>query len=553
MEPKYKTIFATQIRPIEPTEETRNEAKASLSRLRNLLPDNIDPADEPAILFVAGNLAVAGMVNLNDDGVDIETGITIAKKFIWQQINIEHNRDNKVGFVIHAGFSELGTDRILTEDEVRAANKPFNIAVVIALWRVGKGHELCQYIEEASTPTHPDFNALSLSFEVGFDEYRVVALPKGSPYIADANIVVKPEEAAFGRFDAALRANKGSGLSPDDANLRVFRIIDSGVLPLGGGIVTVPAAAVKGLVAIVEKPAVQVEETTQASEEKLKRLAEEKAAQDMALALEEAKNTACAFFARVEEKITSFLNPSQTRVSPTTPIHSSHMKPSDLKAIFASISKAKPEEIAQLVASADPVLDAIIKKSEEIEAARKLAESHASEIEAAKTAALASAATLSTEIAALRAELKTIKDAQASAAAEESFQNRMKVIEAEFDLNDEERGFVAEEIKDVTDEVFAKKVDKFKKMMNDKRKGVKKAKEDESKAAKDELIAKLLAKNVKASYSNEGLVIDEVIAAALATETSTAAGSIVKVENSGDLKDLATKALAGLSFGQSKK
>lgn len=322
-----------------------------------------------------------------------------------------------------------------------------------------------------------------------------------------------------------------------------------------------PAAAVKGLVAITEKPVTIIpateEDMAALAGEEAKRLAEEKAAQDIALALEQARNTACAFFARFEEKITSFLNAPQTRVSPPTPINSSHMKPSDLKAIFANISKAKPEEIAQLVASADPVLDAIIKKSEEMEAARKLAESHASEIEKAKNEAAAASALLTKEVEALRLELKSIKDTQASAAAEETFQNRMKLIEAEFDLDDAERGFVAEEIKDVTDEVFAKKVDKFKKMMNDKRKSVKKAKTDkdadDAKAAKDELIAKLLAKNVKASYSDAGLVIDEILASAAAAQTSTAAGSVVNTDNAGDIKALAQKAMAGLSFGNQQK
>lgn len=551
METKFKTVFAGQIRAIQPTEETRNEVKASLSRLRDLLPANINPEDEPALLFVAGNLAVAGLVNKNDDGYDIDTALATYKKFVWQQINLEHDRKHKVGFIVHAGLSEFGTDRIITEDEARASGKPFNVAVVMALWRVGEGSNLCEYIEEASTPTHPDFNALSLSFEMGFDGYYIAALPKDTPIIAQASMMVKPGESTYARFDESLRANKGSGLSPDDANQRIYRVINEGVIPLGGGIVTMPAAAVQGLVAIVKKPEpiVPQQDGVKAEEERI-----------IALALEEAQNTARMFFASLTEKIETLLKSPQSRVSLNTSINSPDMKHSDLQALkqlFATASKVtKMEEITTALAGVNPIIDAITAESERQEAARLVAEKQAAEVAAAKAQIEATNVQMTKDLEAVRKELAGIKQVAAAAAAEEAFNNRMADLESVFDLDDDTRAYFASEVKSCdTDEAYAAKKAGFLKVMKEKTKDAKKKKSDDdakvSQAAQAALIARLGEKGVTAKFADDG-TISELIASAIANPTSSAAGSIEQPVNTGDLKELAQKALKGITFGQKK-
>lgn len=552
MDPRYKTTFAAQIRAIDPDEITRNEAKASLSRLRDLLPANIDPADEPALLFVAGNLAVAGYVNLNDDGLDIETALQVYKKFERQQINVEHDRKAVVGYIVHAGLSELGTDRVITEDEARAAGKPFNIAVVMALWRA-VNKDLCAYIEEASSPTHPDFNALSLSFEVGFEDHYVAAIDRTSPVIADAKMVVKPGDTAFARYDTALRANKGDGHSPDDANLRVYRIISEGVVPLGGGIVTVPAAAVKGLVTISSKPVEAQVDAPAAQVEDPEIIRAQEEARVMALALEQARNTMLAFVNRIEEKLGALINHAQTRVSGFIPTNSSMNHINELKASLSAASKiTKPEDLSAVLAGFNPIIDAITAESEKQEAARKAAEAQAAEIAQAKAAVEAAQAQMLKDFEAVRAELATIKAAQAAAAAEEAFQNRMSLIEATFDFADDERALIVPDIKDLSDEAFAKKLEDMKKLFKEKTKEFKKKKKEEMEAAQAAILAKLSDKQVKASFGADGLVIEEVIASAAANITSTPAGTVTQPQNTGDVAELAKKALSTMSFGGKK-
>ncbi len=239
------------------------EAVASLDKLRTLLPRDIDPESHPTLLFAAGNLAVGGVANLNDDAMTLEDTIATYRQFEWQLVDVEHLRSDIKGFIVKAGLSELGTDRLITEDEARAAGKPVNVAIVVALWKVADP-DLCAFIQQMDAPASPDKDKLSFSFEVGFDDYDIVVLPKGASNLALASQVVSPDSPDFGKFDRLLRVNGGKGVLGKDS--RVARILMGNIIPLGAGIVTVPAAAVKGLTAITESPhatdtsAAQVEE-----------------------------------------------------------------------------------------------------------------------------------------------------------------------------------------------------------------------------------------------------------------------------------------------------
>lgn len=227
------------------------EIKASLDRLKGLLPEGINPEDHPTILYITGNLAVAGLLNMNDDGVSIIDGLRVYRGFEWQQINLEHNRGEVRGFVIKAGLSEFGTDRIITEDEARSANQPYNIAIVVALWKV-TDKDLVNFILQSAAPGSPTKDDLSFSFEVGFDDYSIVVVPKGSSNLNLVTQTIASSSPEFAKWDQVLRANRGSGNTKDGS--RVGRVLVGDILPLGGGIVTIPAAAVKGITPIIDDP-----------------------------------------------------------------------------------------------------------------------------------------------------------------------------------------------------------------------------------------------------------------------------------------------------------
>lgn len=537
METKYKTVFASvpgSVRVIESTPEIVKEAKASLSELKTLLPAGINPQEEPALLFVAGNLAVAGLINLNDDGIDCETGLEIYKKFEKQQINLEHDRKQVRGYIIHAGLSEFQTDRVITEDEARASGQPFNISVVMALWRT-VDRELCDFLMGASSPTNPDFKSLSLSWEIGFEGYRIIGLSivpgEQTVSIAHAKMVVEPDQDTFSRYDNKLRANGGDGLSPDDGNLRLYRITDEGVVPLGGGIVTMPAAFVKGVTTITEPANATVNPVAvEANQEEEKRLREERET------AARKKAELASLLLDLAEKTSASIISSQTRVSLNTPktIPNSPMKFENKQAVQTALDKATTlDELKQIAAGAINLTDVITQESERREQLRKEASEHSAKLEEAKQQAQAASLALQKDLDAVRQQLADIQQAQASAAAEQKFQERMSALSEVFDVDSDSSVFFAEEVKSCeTDDAFAKKMEKFKKLMPEKTKDFKKKKADDVKATIEKYEAALAKEGVKAKFDATTLDITEVIASAKANPVSPSIPNIVKPDES---------------------
>lgn len=274
-DPLYTTRFLATAHRYSPTSEEQNEARASLGTLKTLLPEGIDPEADIDIVYFVGDLAVPGLLNLNDDGVTLADGISVATGFERRQCNIEHNRKQIVGYILRAALSELGSNRILTPEEALAANKPCNIAIVVALWKVAN-RDLAEFILTSSAPGSPDKDALSLSFEIGFNDYDIVILPIGVDDLSKAVKIIKSPAGsvhdtgaaahsavkAFEQYSQLLRVNKGAGKLKTGE--RVGRILRGALIPLGAGVVTVPAAQVKGIEAITERPDTTWQDDTEA-------------------------------------------------------------------------------------------------------------------------------------------------------------------------------------------------------------------------------------------------------------------------------------------------
>lgn len=246
----YNARFTASASIYSPSVDEQHEVRASLDQMKELLPAGIDPEQDLDIVYIVGNLAVGGVVNLNDDAVTLDDMLSMYRRFERRQCNVEHNRANIVGYIVKAGLSELGTNRLITEDEARTAGRPFNIVTVAAVWKVAN-KDLCDYILQAGAPGSPDKDALSLSFEVGFNEYSVVIMPPDTTDLRDATMMVAPDSPDFDRYNRMLRINKGSG-KVGKTGQRVARVLQGSLAPLGQGIVTIPAAAVKGIAPILE-------------------------------------------------------------------------------------------------------------------------------------------------------------------------------------------------------------------------------------------------------------------------------------------------------------
>ena len=126
MDYKYTTTFESVLLACE-INESSLISKASLETLSPLLPKDIDYEGNVDLLGVAFNAAVVNKFNKNGDGMDTATAVKYTNNFIHKPTNIEHDKQKVVGHIASAGYSEFGSNKLLTEAEVGNIKNPFNI------------------------------------------------------------------------------------------------------------------------------------------------------------------------------------------------------------------------------------------------------------------------------------------------------------------------------------------------------------------------------------------------------------------------------------------
>jgi hypothetical protein len=237
----YTSSFASiQLKPIVTEEADKYLALASLEQVKSFIPTikegNCD------LLPVAFNACVVNRVNKNDDVISTETALASYKNFLYKQINLEHNRKNVVGVILSAGFSEFGTDKPLTEEDVKGSTKPFNITLGGVVWRIVNDN-LADFIEESNDPTSPYYLQISASWEVGFTDYKLAVIENGKKNLEDALIISDATEIS--KFKNLLKAYQGTGRV--DESKRIYRVPTNDFIPLGVGLTEKPAAEVQGI------------------------------------------------------------------------------------------------------------------------------------------------------------------------------------------------------------------------------------------------------------------------------------------------------------------
>jgi hypothetical protein len=241
---RYKSTFASSVTRISGEELDKYVSLAGLEQLKQLMPKDIDLGENPDLIGIVLNAAVAGRANLNDDAITIETGVKIASKFIRKYCNSNHTRTRVIGVIVNAGFSEFGNSKILTKEEAEKSKSPINISLAVILWKSVLNEDFIDLIEESANPTSVDYGRLSASWELFFNNYDI--------YVGDKNIseASRVEEKDKEKFDGILKCNGGSGKTSDGK--RVYRVIkadddEDWLIPAGIGLVETPAAEVKGL------------------------------------------------------------------------------------------------------------------------------------------------------------------------------------------------------------------------------------------------------------------------------------------------------------------
>ncbi len=405
-----------------------------LTELEALLPGQAEINDNPDLLFFSCNLAVANLINLNGHGVDTKTATSLAKYWKHRPVNIEHRRDNVVGYLLNSGYSSFPENKLLSDTEVEDTAEPFNICVGGLVWKAVDPW-FAMYMEESTDPDGYCFKDISTSWEIGFDEFHLVLDSKN---LTKAEIISDPDKIE--ELKDCLRQFGGSGFTKD--NREIYMLITGNVRPLGIGLVRNPAAPVSGIkiaeVKEEKKEQNKVEETLTSLDDSFAKSAESLAnsLSEAFQSLENVKN--------IEKIISQKPKIIVKRIKP--------MKFKDLDEFCDMYVEAstKNESIA-MSDMRDFIKEQILKKDDEWKAQVAEKEQKTVELQAAVDAAKENAK----ELEKVKAELAELQAKQVEAEVNRVFDVRMGELNEKYDLSAKVAQVIAKSIRGKSNEDYA--------------------------------------------------------------------------------------------------
>jgi hypothetical protein len=494
-EPKYTTSFSSTVRPLVDEEKDKYLAMASLIDVGEFIPE-VDTGKNVDLLPIAFNSFVANRVNKNDDVVDAATTLAMYKQFINKPINIEHNRDRVIGVILTAGFSEFGTDKVLTEDEVSNSDAPFNVTLGGVIWKV-VNRGIAEVIEDSADPTSEMYRKISASWELGFSDYNILVMNDGEKNIANSEIITDSEK--IGEMKAHLKGFGGEGKLENGK--RVYRKVIGDVVPLGIGLTQSPAADVQGLAVKVKE-----EEIINKQEEDIPK-----------------ENPASSPDNSEEKPENNISQPNKLDVTTVSANHEEHfMKIESIKDITdASLQELKATAVTDFI-------------EEELKKASEDYSKQKAEADEALKSATEATQTLKTEHEELKDKLEKAESSlaelekeKADREAEAVFTERMAKMDDEYVLTDADREVIASDIKEMEQEDFDKYAEKMNVLMSSKKRELVEKAQAEAKAA-EEAVQEEAKHEVKAETETTEEVVEEAVNQATETEAEVPAGAVTE-------------------------
>ena len=245
-QPKYLSSFAAHhVKCVVGEERDKFLSIASLENLRAFIP-NIDPKNID-LLPISFDAFVANNGNKNGDILDTNLSLGIYKTFIWKFMDVEHSRAKPCGVIITASLSEYGTNKPLTEDDVKGKDTPFCITLGGVLWRT-VSQDLCDLVESSNDPDSEHFMSIGASWELAFSSFHVVEMEQGEKNLSKGTIIKNPEQIKS--LEKYLKCFGGSGVKDGKS---YYRMPNENVIAMGIGLTEKPAADVKGIATKTEQ------------------------------------------------------------------------------------------------------------------------------------------------------------------------------------------------------------------------------------------------------------------------------------------------------------
>jgi len=487
------------------SDEDKYLAVASVDQLKEYLPKNVDLDVNRDLMGVAFDAFVVNRGNKNGHIISTDVALAMVENFINKPFNIEHNRKVVVGVCTGYGFSEFGSSKPLTLEEVKAMKDPFNVVLSGYVWKI-VNPDFASELVESSDPSSNKYLSVSASWELGFNEFNVA---KGNKNLADATIIEKEEEII--ELKDRLKVFGGNGYT-EDGDIVLLNLQGS-VLPLGIGFTNTPAAEVSGVVISYDKS--ETKEVVKAEENYVCAKCGYKGAK-----AETCPKCGCEEYEEMDENNdeektevdSSAIKINKKSVQEENKNVKNIMQLKNIDDITEdSMKEVAASEVREFISNriADLAKE-WQSKVEEKETAIKAAEDQIAELKTSLESLKADSDKVKEEFSKIQEDLKA-KEIEAN------FQRRMALLDEEFDLTDEDRGIIAEDLNAIeNDEQFEKWYKKFSTFAAAKKKSAKKfvpfKKEGEEKDDKE-------MKEEKASkpsevVASEEKTVEEVISSA---------------------------------------
>jgi hypothetical protein len=453
---KYKTEFTVANIKVSNISLNKNLSTASLENLIPLIPaGEVDFDQNIDLLGVAFNAAVVNRFNKNDDGINTETALKIVNLFKHKPTNIEHKKEKVVGHIITTGFSKYGSSEILTPDQLINYPDAFNISLGAVVYKfVNK--DFATALEESSDPNSDLYNKISTSWELGFNDFNIAV---GSDNIQEAEIITN--EKYINELKGKLKSYGGSGELEDGT--KIYRLVVGDVYPLGIGFTATPAADVTGII-VNSIP------------------------EDMEM-IEPARSKIFSFNNHYFIKNNSHLETNDVNLQKESDMNLENMM-SEIKDALLE-KKISHEAAANMTAT---ITEAIKQKDEEYRT-EITATKEAAELAIKERAELkASMEEVQKQLSAALEKVTAFETAQKASEALAAFNSRMEEIDNLFELEDQDRQILAEDIRSLdSHESFASYKNKLSVIWRNKNKEVKSQLDKEIQAKIDQEVERRLS------------------------------------------------------------
>jgi hypothetical protein len=480
---KYSIKFdGIIVQAMVPFDEDKYLAVASIDQLKQYLPKNVDLDVNRDLMGVAFDAFVVNRGNKNGHIISTDVALAMVENFINKPFNIEHNRKVVVGVCTGYGFSEFGSSKPLTLEEVKTMKDPFNVVLSGYVWKI-VNPDFASELIESSDPSSNKYLSVSASWELGFNEFNVA---KGNKNLADATIIEKEEEIV--ELKDRLKVFGGNGFT-EDGDI-VLLNLQGNVLPLGIGFTNTPAAEVSGIVISYDKPNVENKEDKAAAITMNNDVVE--SIENPKIAASEIKMNKKSV---PEENKNVKINMQLKNIDDITE--------DSIKEVAASqVREFISNRIADLAKEWQS-------KVEEKETALKAAEDQISALKTDLEAIKVDSEKVKEEFTKIQEDLKA-KEIEAN------FQRRMALLDEEFDLTDEDRSIIAEDLNAIeNDEQFEKWYKKFSTFAAAKKKA---AKAEYKKEEMKEEVKEVKEEKASEVVASEEKTVEEVISSAEVTE-----------------------------------